>query len=99
MLVNGVESRIDHSKPPPYPVADGCVVDHTGRRQHGAFHAVVMQPRAVAGAPDVSGGNVFHHCIFQGGSMEKKKVGSVEYHEAGAEYFAKRQLRKHARVW
>lgn len=31
--------------------------------------------------------------------MEKKKVGSVEYHEAGAEYFAKRQLRKHARVW
>jgi len=31
--------------------------------------------------------------------MEKKKVGSVEYHEAGADYFAKRQLRKHARVW
>ncbi len=31
--------------------------------------------------------------------MEKKKVGSVEYHEAGAEYFAKRQLRRHARVW
>ncbi len=31
--------------------------------------------------------------------MEKKKVGSVEYHEAGAEYFAKRELRKHARVW
>src|SRR6185295_3054106 len=25
--------------------------------------------------------------------------GSVEYHEAGADYFAKRQLRKHARVW
>jgi ethanolamine permease len=32
--------------------------------------------------------------------MEKKrKVGSVEYHEAGSEYFAKRQLRRHARVW
>jgi ethanolamine permease len=31
--------------------------------------------------------------------MEKKKVGGVEYHEAGAEYFAKRQLRRHARVW
>lgn len=31
--------------------------------------------------------------------MTKKKVGSVEYHEAGAEYFEKRQLRKHARVW
>lgn len=31
--------------------------------------------------------------------MAKKKVGSVEYHEAGAEYFAKRELRKHARVW
>lgn len=31
--------------------------------------------------------------------MDKKKVGSVEYHEAGADYFAKRQLRKHARVW
>ena len=31
--------------------------------------------------------------------MEKKKVGNVEYHEAGAEYFAKRQLRRHARVW
>ncbi len=29
----------------------------------------------------------------------KKKVGSVEYHEAGAEYFAQRELRKHARVW
>jgi ethanolamine permease len=34
-----------------------------------------------------------------GENMEKKKVGSVEYHEAGAEYFAKRQLRRHARVW
>jgi ethanolamine permease len=31
--------------------------------------------------------------------MEAKKVGNVEYHEAGGEYFAKRQLRKHARVW
>jgi ethanolamine permease len=31
--------------------------------------------------------------------MQKKKVGSVEYHEAGEEYFAKRQLRRHARVW
>src|SRR5574339_8253 len=31
--------------------------------------------------------------------MEKKKVGSVQYHEPGGEYFAKRQLRKHARVW
>jgi len=31
--------------------------------------------------------------------MNKKKVGSVEYHEAGSEYFAKRQLRRHARVW
>jgi len=31
--------------------------------------------------------------------MSKKKVGSVEYHEAGHEYFAKRELRKHARVW
>jgi ethanolamine permease len=31
--------------------------------------------------------------------MEKKRVGSVEYHEAGAEYFARRELRKHARVW
>ena len=31
--------------------------------------------------------------------MQKKKVGSVEYHEAGSEYFAKRQLRRHARVW
>ncbi len=31
--------------------------------------------------------------------MDKKKVGSVEYHEAGAEYFAKRQLRRHARIW
>ncbi len=29
----------------------------------------------------------------------KKKVGSVEYHEAGDDYFAKRALRKHARVW
>src|SRR5258706_2623653 len=41
----------------------------------------------------------FDHRIFQGEAMEKKKVGSVEYHEAGADYFAKRQLRKHARVW
>jgi len=31
--------------------------------------------------------------------MEKRKVGNVEYHEAGADYFAKRELRKHARVW
>jgi ethanolamine permease len=31
--------------------------------------------------------------------MEKKKVGSVEYHEPGKEYFAQRQLRRHARVW
>ncbi|HWQ37610.1 MAG TPA: amino acid permease [Burkholderiales bacterium] len=31
--------------------------------------------------------------------MQKKKVGSVEYHEAGSEYFAKRELRRHARVW
>lgn len=31
--------------------------------------------------------------------MEKKKIGSVEYHEPGSEYFAKRQLRRHARVW
>lgn len=31
--------------------------------------------------------------------MQKKKVGSVEYHEAGEDYFAKRQLRRHARVW
>jgi len=29
----------------------------------------------------------------------KKQVSGVEYHEAGSEYFAKRQLRKHARVW
>jgi ethanolamine permease len=29
----------------------------------------------------------------------KKHVGGVAYHEAGAEYFAKRELRKHARVW
>lgn len=32
-------------------------------------------------------------------TTSKKKVGNVEYHEAGSEYFAKRQLRKHARVW
>lgn len=31
--------------------------------------------------------------------MQTKKVGSVEYHEAGDEYFAKRQLHRHARVW
>ena len=40
-----------------------------------------------------------HRRVTTGGIMEKKKVGSVEYHEAGAEYFAKRELRKHARVW
>jgi ethanolamine permease len=37
--------------------------------------------------------------IMQGETMQKKKVGTVEYHEAGSEYFAKRQLRRHARVW
>ena len=31
--------------------------------------------------------------------MEAKKVGNVEYHDAGSEYFARRELRKHARVW
>ncbi|MCW5626653.1 MAG: amino acid permease [Burkholderiales bacterium] len=31
--------------------------------------------------------------------MEKKKVGSVEYHTADATYFEKRELRRHARVW
>ncbi|MGQ0656911.1 MAG: amino acid permease [Chromatiales bacterium] len=32
-------------------------------------------------------------------TVPKKKVGTVEYHEAGREYFSKRELRKHARVW
>jgi ethanolamine permease len=32
-------------------------------------------------------------------SMSKKQVAGVEYHEAGADYFAKRELRRHARVW
>lgn len=31
--------------------------------------------------------------------MAKKNVSGVEYHDAGSDYFAKRELRKHARVW
>ncbi|HEY1347824.1 MAG TPA: hypothetical protein VGF54_22765, partial [Streptosporangiaceae bacterium] len=32
-------------------------------------------------------------------SMEGRKVGSVRYQEAGADYFAKRGLNRHAAFW
>jgi ethanolamine permease len=32
-------------------------------------------------------------------AQERRKVGSVSYEEAGADYFVKRKLRRHAAFW
>jgi hypothetical protein len=65
-------------------------------------HTVIMQSPAAVAPPGTSGAS--RACREDAAMCPspqfpetwKRKSGGVEYHEAGADYFAKRQLRKHA---
>src|SRR5215510_8181176 len=64
-------------------------------RIHGIVNAPVPQPHPRTTVPFIG----HYNNVGENRMTDKKTVGSVTYQNAGKDYFEKRALKRHARVW